>query len=134
MSALTCSARARQEGLYYISPASAFGAWSVAAVVEMPHFPRHRFLAGLPHTWHLFALNALLGFLVNVVSFLVIKRTSVVMLKLLAISRNCLVVFAGIMLFSEHVSVLQLCGYSLSLVFFVVYNVLLLRERAAASR
>ena len=29
-----------------------------------------------------------LGFLVNVVSFLVIKRTNVVMLKLLAISRN----------------------------------------------
>ena len=101
-----------------MSPASAICAWIVAGVFELPHFPRHRFLASLPHTWHLFALNMLLGFLVNVVSFLVIKRTSVVMLKLLAISRNALVVLAGIMLFAEHVSPIQFIGYAISLVFF----------------
>lgn len=116
------------EGLYRISPSSALGALAVAAVIELPKFPRHRFLASLPHTWHLFAANALLGFLVNVVSFLVIKRTSVVMLKLLAISRNCLVVFAGIVLFGDDVSHLQFCGYTISLVFFVIYNVLLFRQ------
>ena len=111
-----------------MSPASAICAWIVAGVFELPHFPRHRFLASLPHTWHLFALNMLLGFLVNVVSFLVIKRTSVVMLKLLAIARNAVVVMAGILLFSEHVSNTQLVGYSVSISFFVVYNYLLLKQ------
>ena len=53
--------------------------------------------------------------LVAVVSFLVIKRTNVVMLKLLAISRNALVVFAGIMAFSDqvHPTILLLTSYFL---------------------
>ena len=63
-----------------------------------------------------------------VVSFLVIKRTNVVMLKLLAISRNALVVFAGIVLFSEHVSELQFVGYSISIAFFAAYNYVLLTQ------
>ena len=36
----------------------------------------------------LFALSFILGFLVNVASFLVIKRTSSVMLKLMGTARN----------------------------------------------
>ena len=55
--------RASQEGLYYMSPASAICAWAVAAVAEIPHFPRHRFMAQLPNTWHLFVVNMLLGFI-----------------------------------------------------------------------
>ena len=51
-----------------------------------------------------------------------IKRTNVVMLKLLAISRNALVVVAGIVLFSEHVSGVQFVGYAISLTFFGAYN------------
>ena len=39
------------------------------------------------------------GFLVNTSSFMVIQRTNVVMLKLLAIARNAVVVFSGIVLF-----------------------------------
>ena len=54
----------------------------------------------------------------------VIKRTNVVMLKLLAISRNALVVILGVVIFNEHVSQLQLVGYSISLGFFVLYNYL----------
>jgi len=116
------------EGLYYMSPASAICALTVACVLELPRFETSKFLAALPATWHLFLANALLGFLVNVVSFLVIKRTNVVMLKLLAISRNALVVFAGIILFSEHVSAVQFVGYAISLTFFAVYNYLLVTQ------
>ena len=90
-------------------------------------------LHSLPETWHLFALNAVLGFLVNVVSFLVIKRTNVVMLKLLAISRNALVVFVGIVLFADHVSGIQFLGYTLSILFFAAYNYILLKEKRAAA-
>ena len=64
-----------------------------------------------------------------VVSFLVIKRTNVVMLKLLAISRNALVVLAGILLFADHVSRIQFCGYAISLFFFSIYNYLLVTNK-----
>lgn len=121
------------EGLYYISPASSLCALTVALIVEMPRFDHKAFLAALPHTWHLFLANAVLGFLVNVVSFLVIKRTNVVMLKLLAISRNALVVFAGIVLFSDQVSGIQFVGYTVSLVFFALYNYILLTQAKAQS-
>ena len=47
------------------------------------------------------------------------------MLKLLAISRNALVVLAGILLFADHVSRIQFCGYAISLFFFSIYNYLL---------
>jgi len=116
------------EGLYYMSPASALCAMLVALVVEAPRVDTAALIASLPHMWHLYLMNALLGFGVNVVSFLVIKRTNVVMLKLLAISRNALVVFAGIVLFSEHVSSIQFVGYAISLTFFAAYNYLLVTQ------
>ena len=78
--------------------------------------------AQLPQTWHLFALATVLAFLVNTSSFLVIKRTNVVMLKLLAIARNALVVCSGILLFGDRVTPIQFLGYSITLFFFVVYN------------
>ena len=57
-----------------------------------------------------------------------IKRTNVVMLKLLAISRNALVVLAGILLFADQVSRVQFCGYALSLTFFALYNYILVTQ------
>ena len=78
--------------------------------------------AELPHTWQWFALATLIAFLVNTSSFLVIKRTNVVMLKLLAIARNALVVFSGILFFQETVTPMQFVGYAITLAFFVVYN------------
>lgn len=47
------------------------------------------------------------------------------MLKLLAISRNALVVVSGIVLFQDTVGPLQLAGYLMSLFFFGVYAPLL---------
>ena len=116
------------EGLYYMSPASFICAAAVALVVEVPRFHTKRFLHALPDAWHLYLANATLGFLVNVVSFLVIKRTNVVMLKLLAISRNAIVVLAGIVIFSDHVTSVQFCGYAISLVFFAAYNYMLITQ------
>ena len=55
-----------------------------------------------------------------------IKRTNVVMLKLLAISRNALVVFAGIMAFHDQVAPIQFVGYAISLTFFAAYNLSLI--------
>ncbi len=111
------------EGLYYLAPASALFALLLGAAVELPHFESRRFFRReLPANARLFALNMALGFVVNVAGFLVIKRTNVVTLKLLAIARNALVVVAGVLVFDETVGELQLLGYAISLTFFLVYN------------
>ena len=52
------------------------------------------------------------------------------MLKLLAISRNALVVCAGVALFADQISTTQLCGYALSLTFFAAYNYILVTQPA----
>lgn len=53
------------EGLYHISPVSAVLAFSIACVLELPKINHHKLAAALPDTWHLFAVNLLLGFCVN---------------------------------------------------------------------
>ena len=63
-----------------------------------------------------------LAFLVNTSSYLVIKRTNVVMLKLLAISRNAFVVVSSTFLFDETVTLWQVFGYCVTLVFFLSYT------------
>jgi hypothetical protein len=122
------------ELLYYLSPCSALVSVATALALEWPHFRMRRFLLSWDHAWHLFVANALLGFLVNVVSFLVIKRTNVVMLKLLAISRNTLVVLSGITLFGDVVTRTQFVGYSISLICFGIYNVFLIQEQTNSKR
>ena len=71
------------EGLYYIAPASLLWVALAAAVIDLPRLDVCALAAQLPRTWPAFAMVALLGFAVNVSSFLVIQRTNVVMLKLL---------------------------------------------------
>mmetsp|Transcript_39372 Transcript_39372/g.86565 ORF Transcript_39372/g.86565 Transcript_39372/m.86565 type:complete len:366 (+) Transcript_39372:244-1341(+) len=112
------------EGLYYIAPASCFCVMLVALVIDAPRLDPELFLHNLPETWHIFLLVCVLGFAVNVSSFLVIQRTNVIMLKLLSISRNALVVVAGIFCFQETVTPSQFLGYFITLTFFIVYSVL----------
>lgn len=116
------------EGLYFTAPASALWMLILAAIVELPRFEGMKALHTMRQHWYLFSGASMLGFLVNVTSFLVIQRTNVVMLKLLAISRNAMVVFSGIMLFDESVSSIQAVGYFISLTFFVIYNYLQLKD------
>ena len=63
-----------------------------------------------------------LGFAVNVSSFLVIKRSSSIMLKLLGTARNAgLVLFSSVFL-GETITRTQTFGYAVCLTFFGAYN------------
>ncbi|KAL1526538.1 hypothetical protein AB1Y20_015247 [Prymnesium parvum] len=121
------------EGLYFTAPASAIWMLLLAAVVEIPRLKVGPVWLAISQHWLLFVGASLLGFLVNVTSFLVIQRTNVVMLKLLAISRNAMVVFCGIVFFEESVSLIQAGGYLVSLLFFVIYNYLQLKDAGHCS-
>ena len=110
------------EGLYYMAPICTFWMWGLAAVLELPAVLSRGHLALLPQHAPTFALAMVLGFAVNVASFLVIKRTSSVMLKLMGTARN-----AGLVLFSatflgETITPTQAVGYAICLGFFGLYN------------
>ena len=100
------------EGQYYMAPISALWLFSAAAVTELPRL-------SLPSKWH---RAAALGFGVNLCTFLVIKATNAVTLKVLGTARN-----AGLVLFSafwyhETISQLEATGYAVSLLAFAAYN------------
>ena len=112
------------ESLYYVSPATLLWLLPLAYQLEFRRMDTDEVRAALPHTWHWFALAAVVAVLVNTSSFLVIQRTNAVMLKLLAIARNALVVCSGIALYGDRITPVQLFGYVVTLFFFVVYTVL----------
>ncbi len=110
------------EGQYYMAPISALWLFSAAAFWELPRAMRTDAMSvPLAHPW-LFMLSATLGIAVNFCTFLVIKATSSVTLKVLGTARNAGLVLWSACMLSEKVTPLELAGYSLSLVAFAAYN------------
>lgn len=70
------------------APICSFWMFGLATFIEMPGAFREGKFALVGEHPQLFALSFALGFLVNVASFLVIKRTSSIMLKLMGTARN----------------------------------------------
>ncbi|KAG2449545.1 hypothetical protein HYH02_005687 [Chlamydomonas schloesseri] len=69
-----------------------------------------------------FLTAATMGLVVNILAVLIIKMSSATTLKVLAAVRGPIVVLFGVMVFSEHVSLLEFFGYSIALVGFVWYQ------------
>ena len=91
-------------------------------MLELPRLVREGKFGLIAEHPDLFALSFVLGFVVNVASFLVIKRTSSLMLKLLGTARNAgLVLFSAIFL-GEQITALQAFGYLVCLYAFGLYN------------
>ena len=113
------------EGLYYMAPICTLWMWGLACIIEVPFavrtgaFPR-LFEKHSPTV----ALAAVLGFAVNVASFLVIKRTSSTTLKLMGTVRNAGLVLFSALFLGEVVTGVQALGYAITLTFFGVYTTL----------
>jgi len=120
------------EGLYLMAPICAFWMWGVALFVEVPTARARGDLAIVLGNPAVFCVAALLGFAVNVASFLVIKRTSSVMIKLLGTARNAGLVLVSALALGDEVTRTQAAGYALTLGFFAVYNYLKFHEAADA--
>ena len=65
---------------------------------------------------------ALLGVIASMLTFLVIKLTNSVTLKVINTARNAAFVLVTVTLIGEEASTLQLCGYSISLMAFSAYT------------
>jgi len=117
------------EALCYIAPSSFFFTAISAIVIELPRF-RWKEIRDPPIApfWMCLLMSGVLGFLTNLASTLVIKRTNVVMLKLLSISRNAIIVVCGVVAFQDKVTLIQVLGYAGTLFFFAVYSYLQIKS------
>jgi len=118
------------EGIYYIYPAAAFWLGLFFIAIEKESFDKGGGLAIMQKHPGYFVAAALLGFCINFASFLVIKYTSSLTLKVLSNARNAAIVVAAALLFSEPVTGQQVVGYTITLVGFLYYN----QVRAAQSQ
>ena len=66
--------------------------------------------------------SAFLGFAVNIATFLVIKTTNSVTLKVLGTARNAGLVLVSSWLYHEAITPLEAAGYGVSLLCFFWYN------------
>ena len=111
------------EGQYFMAPVSALWLCGASAVVELPRAMHSK------HAWDvvrgepaLFFSSAALGFAVNIATFLVIKATNSVTLKVLGTARNAGLVLVSSWLYSESITTLEAVGYLISLSAFGAYN------------
>lgn len=70
----------------------------------------------------LFGASALLGVIASMLTFLVIKLTNSVTLKVINTARNAAFVLVTVTLIGEEASGLQVIGYSISLCAFSAYT------------
>lgn len=110
------------EGIYTIAPPSAIFLVSAAAVLEWPRLSSeagYRIIAEHPQY---FAASCLLGLAVNFVGMAVVQATSSLTIKVLNTIRGIGVVFVGILFYGEYCTTLELCGYTVALAGFSLYN------------
>ena len=117
------------EGQLWLAPTSALWLFSAAAVHELPKMLnteawRVPLATPLP-----FLASAVLGFAVSVCTFLVIKATNSVTLKVLGTARSAGLVVWSALVLGERITPLELGGYTLSLLAFAAYNTFKMQGR-----
>lgn len=119
------------EALVYTAPACLFFMAPVALFKEIPAARKAGSFALVSEVPLLFFASAFSGFVVNVASFLLVKRTSSVSLKLITMARNGGLVLASALFFGETITALEGIGYAGLLLFFALYTVAKNQEAAA---
>lgn len=81
----------------------------------------------------LLLVSAFSGFFVNLGSYLLVKRTSGITLKLITMARNGGLVLASALCFGETITTLEAVGYAGLLFFFAAYTVIKHQENEEAA-
>lgn len=106
------------EGQYVLAPATAFCLFFASAGVEVPHMIKTGQYSALANFPLLFAVSAVLGIIVNFLSYFVIQLTSSLSLKILVMFRNFFVIVIGILIYNEQTSESEIVGYIFALIGF----------------
>jgi len=110
------------ESQYYLAPIGAFILLAGAAFTELPRAMEAEAWATLRDHPTPFVASAVLGLAASFMTFLVIKVTNSVTLKVLNTARNAAFVLFTVAFLHEEASALQMLGYSMSLTAFSFYT------------
>jgi hypothetical protein len=105
------------ENLYFICPVACFCQVGVAMWYEWAAFSNVK-----PEHWKFFLISAALGLGLNFITGVVVKQTSGLTLKILALTRNSMLVMAMSVLGWETVTATASLGYMISLLGFAYYS------------
>lgn len=111
--------------LVLVAPAC-FGVLCIAGFGLYFVAPEHSFVEAWPHFeawWPYLMMNSLVAFALNVVIALFIKHTSAVPFILAGMVKDVCIVTAGATLFHEHISVLQVIGFTLQMSGILLWSV-----------
>lgn len=110
------------EGLYYMAPAGALCMILLVTVFELKTMlDTGAFWIIHNNPTHFLGASAL-GFVLNILSFMILKASSAVLLKGISVSRTAALVLFCAAFLGEEVSFLEGLGYVVSLACFVWYN------------
>jgi len=110
------------EGLTYFAPTALGWMIILISILELPMFFRSGSLEVVYQNPILFLSCFVLGFLVNVAGFFVIKTTSVVTLKVIVQIRNLALILINVSFCQEVVTKNQWLGYLITVSGFGCYN------------
>lgn len=110
------------EALMYLAPACC--SWLALGVCfyELPDMVAHKRTDFIMQNPRLMLLAACLGFVVNALSYTIIKLSSSLTFKVLGTVKDIIVVTIGILILHETVTGIQRTGYMISLVGFLWYQ------------
>lgn len=111
-------------GLYYMAPAGAICILALMVVYELrPMLDNGAFWTIHNNPAHFLGASAL-GFILNILSFMILKESSAVLLKGISVLRTAALVLFCVTFLGEEVTMRQFVGYIVSLLCFVWYNAL----------
>ena len=110
------------ESQYYLAPVGAGFLLVGALFSESGRFYRMDGLGTILAHPMLFTASAVLGVIASMLTFLVIKLTNSVTLKVINTARNAAFVLFTVTLLGEEATGIQLCGYTVSLCAFSAYT------------
>lgn len=110
------------ESQYYLAPVGASFLLVGALFSEAGKAQKMDALGTIAAHPVLFAASAGLGVVASMLTFLVIKLTNAVTLKVINTARNAAFVLVTVTLLGEEASLLQMCGYCVSLAAFSAYT------------
>lgn len=110
------------EGLMYLAPATAFWLAIGSLITELPRMLQDNALAVIMTNPIKFIAAPVMGFGVNLLSYIVIQSASSLTLKVIGTVKNAIVVLLGVVLLQESISATQLFGYGISVAAFYWYQ------------
>lgn len=106
----------------YTAPACVFWLSIGSLIFETQRMVAANAFAKIAASPMLYCAAAAMGFMVNATAYLTIQLAGSLTVKVLGTVKNAVVVWLGVLLWAEPVTMLQLAGYGASIGGFALYN------------